>query len=77
MSTDAGATWQAATLLGDPVKNAWRFWEFGWTAPAEPGTYQLMARATDAAGRIQPPHRIPEYGTYMINHVLPITVQVK
>ncbi len=77
VSTDAGATWKAATLLGEPVKNAWRFWELDWTAPADRGTYQLMARATDSAGRIQPPHRIAEYGTYMINHVLPIRVEVR
>ncbi len=76
-SDDSGAAWAPATLLGGPVKNAWRFWEFEWTAPNEPGSYTLMARATDSAGRAQPMQRVQEYGTYMINHVLPIRVEVR
>jgi DMSO/TMAO reductase YedYZ molybdopterin-dependent catalytic subunit len=76
-SDDEGASWNKATLLGESKKNAWRFWEFRWTAPSRPGDCILMARATDSAGRTQPPHRVQEYGTYMINHVLPIRVQVR
>ena len=76
VSDDQGASWKAATLIGESLKNAWRFWEFHWTAPSRVGDCVLMARATDSAGRTQPPHRIPEYGTYMINHVLPIRVSV-
>ena len=77
VSEDSGATWKEATLLGDAVKNAWRFWEFQWDAPSQPGPYTLMARASDSAGRSQPARRIQEYGTYMINHVLPIHVEVR
>ena len=77
LSDDEGASWKSATLLGDSQKNAWRFWQFEWTAPARPGDCVLMARATDSAGRTQPQHRVQEYGTYMINHVLPIRVQVR
>ena len=77
ISEDAGARWLAATLLGEPVKNAWRLWEFHWNTPARPGDYTLSARATDSAGRTQPPRRVAEYGTYMINHLLPIQVQVR
>ena len=77
VSADSGATWQAASLLGEATRNAWRFWEFTWKTPTQPGEYVLMARATDSAGRIQPPQRVEEYGTYMINHVLPIRVQVR
>ncbi|HSH38122.1 MAG TPA: molybdopterin-dependent oxidoreductase, partial [Chthoniobacterales bacterium] len=76
LSADSGVTWNAAMLLGEPARNAWRFWEYAWT-PSEPGEYALMARATDSAGRTQPPQRIQEYGTYMINHVLPIRVHVR
>jgi hypothetical protein len=36
-----------------------------------------MARATDSLGRTQPLHRDPDRGTYMINHLLPIEVDVK
>ena len=76
-SDDHGATWKTATLLGESQQHAWRFWEFQWTVPARPGDSVLMARATDSAGRTQPAHRIAEYGTYMINHVLPIRVEVR
>lgn len=76
LSTDGGATWVDADLLGKPVKHAWRFWEYDWQTPAHPGRYTLVARATDSAGRTQPRERIAEHGTYMINHLLPITVQV-
>ena len=77
LSDDSGASWNPVTLLGEAVKNAWRFWEFQWSAPRQPGDYTLMARATDAAGRTQPAQRIQEYGTYMINHVLPIRIEVR
>ena len=77
ISDDSGATWKSATLLDEPVRNAWRFWEFEWTAPDQPGNQTLIARATDSAGRTQPFSRVQEYGTYMINHLLPISVQVQ
>ena len=77
ISEDAGVTWRTAALLGEPVRNAWRLWEFRWRTPAQPGDYTLIARATDSAGRTQPPRRVAEYGTYMINHLLPIRVQVR
>ena len=76
-SADAGKTWARVHLSGDPVKYAWRFWEFSWTTPAQPGEYTLMVRATDAAGRTQPLARVAEYGTYMVNHVLPTRVEVR
>jgi hypothetical protein len=76
VSTDGGATWQAATLLGKPVDQAWRFWEFVWPTPATPGSYMLMARATDATGRTQPLTHNQYHGRYLISHVLPIRVEV-
>jgi hypothetical protein len=36
-----------------------------------------MARATDSLGRTQPLQRDPDRETYMINHLLPITVEVR
>ncbi len=77
VSTDSGATWMEAQLLGEPVQYAWRFWEFTWRTPAEAASYRLVARASDAAGRTQPRERIVEYGTYMVNQWLPITVEVR
>jgi DMSO/TMAO reductase YedYZ molybdopterin-dependent catalytic subunit len=77
VSTDGGSTWKEATLLGDSKPNAWRFWEFNWKTPTAPGKQTLVARATDSLGRTQPTHRDPDRGTYMINHLLPIVVEVK
>jgi len=36
-----------------------------------------MARATDAAGRVQPMQRDPDRDNYMISHILPIEVEVR
>jgi DMSO/TMAO reductase YedYZ molybdopterin-dependent catalytic subunit len=77
VSTDGGSTWKEATLLGESKPNAWRFWEFNWKTPTAPEKQTLVARATDSLGRTQPAHRDPDRGTYMINHLLPITVEVR
>ncbi len=53
VSADGGATW-ADAVLGPPVdRHAWRGWRWVWPA-AEPGEYELLARATDEAGNTQP-----------------------
>jgi hypothetical protein len=52
-------------------------WEFNWRTPLSPGTQTLIARATDSRGLTQPVNRDPDRGTYMINHLLPIEVEVK
>ena len=77
VSTDGGSTWKEATLLGESKPNAWRFWEFNWKTPTAPEKQTLVARATDSLGRTQPAHRDPDRGTYMINHLLPITVELR
>jgi DMSO/TMAO reductase YedYZ molybdopterin-dependent catalytic subunit len=77
LSTDGGATWNQGRLAGESKPNAWRFWEFNWKTPSSPGTQTLIARATDSLGRTQPVDRDPDRGTYMINHLLPIKVEVR
>jgi DMSO/TMAO reductase YedYZ molybdopterin-dependent catalytic subunit len=77
LSTDGGATWNDTKLVGESNSNAWRLWDFNWQTPSQPGKQTLMARATDSLGRTQPVHRDPDRGTYMINHLLPIEVEVK
>jgi len=77
LSTDGGATWSDTKLLGESKLNAWRFWEFDWQTPLQPGKQTLIARATDSLGRTQPVTRDHDRGTYMINHLLPIEVEVK
>ena len=76
VSVDSGATWDRAQLVGGSVKNAWRLWEYDWRTPARPGKQRLLARATDSRGRVQSFERDADRGTYMINHVLPIEVEV-
>ena len=77
ISTDGGAHWAQCQLIGKSKTNAWRLWEFDWKTPPTPGKATLMARATDSQGRTQPTEHDPNHGTYMINHLLPITVEVK
>jgi DMSO/TMAO reductase YedYZ molybdopterin-dependent catalytic subunit len=77
VSTDGGATWNDAKLLGDGQPGAWRLWDFAWTAPADPGEYRLVARANDPQGHGQPVDRDTDRGTYMISHLLPIKVEVR
>ena len=77
ISADGGPTWKDAKLLGESKLNAWRLWEFDWKTPAKPGKAILIARATDSTGQTQPTERDWDRGTYMINHLLPIEVEVR
>jgi DMSO/TMAO reductase YedYZ molybdopterin-dependent catalytic subunit len=77
VSTNRGASWKEATLLGESKPNAWRFWEFNWQTPNTAGKHTIVARATDSLGQTQPSHRDSDRGTYMINHLLRIEVEVR
>ena len=77
VSVDSGASWSDAILLGDPAKNSWRLWEYQWQTPSTPGRHTIMARATDSRGNSQPRTRGGDRGTYMINHLLPVEVEVR
>jgi DMSO/TMAO reductase YedYZ molybdopterin-dependent catalytic subunit len=77
LSTDGGSNWNPAKLIDKAVPNAWRLWKFDWQTPSKPGKQTLVARATDSRGRTQPAKRDPDRGTYMINHLLPIIVEVR
>jgi sulfane dehydrogenase subunit SoxC len=52
VSSDGGATFDAAVLDPPLGPNAWRGWRYDWNAA--PGEYVLSSRATDAAGTTQP-----------------------
>ena len=77
LSVDGGSTWNEAKLIGEAKPNAWQLWECDWKTPAKSGKQTLIARATDSNGRTQPVERDPDRGTYMINHLLPIEVEVR
>jgi sulfane dehydrogenase subunit SoxC len=53
VSCDGGSTWAAAELWEPLGRWAWRRWTWRWTVTV-PGRYELLARATDAAGNVQP-----------------------
>lgn len=53
VSIDHGASWQAARLVGEQAKYAWRRFEFTFDG-TRPESYLIMSRATDSAGRTQP-----------------------
>jgi hypothetical protein len=53
VSVDNGTSWQTATFIGPREKFAWRQWQSIWEAKQK-GDFKIMARATDADGRMQP-----------------------
>lgn len=75
VSVDGGGTWGEARFLDPANPLAWRRWEYPWR-PERPGRTSLIARATDADGRVQPLQRDTDRRTYMIHHVLPVEVEV-
>jgi DMSO/TMAO reductase YedYZ molybdopterin-dependent catalytic subunit len=77
VSSDGGRTWAAARLLDNARAHCWRRWEFMWRSPAQAGRVTLMARAADARGNTQPMARDTDRRNYMINHVLPVELDVR
>jgi DMSO/TMAO reductase YedYZ molybdopterin-dependent catalytic subunit len=77
LSTDGGASWEPVRLKEPSKQNAWRLWEFEWKTPGKAGRYNLIARATDSRGRTQPEKRGADRGTYMINHCIPIEIEIR
>lgn len=53
VSTDGGQSWTPADVEV-AVNRSWQRFELTWTPPSQ-GQYVLMSRATDHAGRAQPP----------------------
>lgn len=76
VSTDGGRTWSDAEFTDPQSAWTWRRWRLRWQVPAAPGEAVLMTRATDAKGRTQPATRNTDYGTYVIDHVLPYPVKI-
>lgn len=53
VSTDGGSRWRDARLSQPKLNFAWRLWDIDWR-PGTPGYYNILSRATDTAGRVQP-----------------------
>ncbi len=77
ISTDAGDTWHEAHLEADPIRGTWRRWSYEWRVPTRPGRATLMARGTDSQGRTQPTRRDENRRGYIVNHLVPIEVDVQ
>jgi DMSO/TMAO reductase YedYZ molybdopterin-dependent catalytic subunit len=76
ISLDGGQTWSDAELHETSQPYSWRFFKHEWSSPA-PGDYTLMARATDARGRVQAMQRDEDRRDAMVTHVIPIPVSVR
>ncbi len=77
LTMDGGQTWVAANFL-DPIQpHAWRRWSYDWKTPDDSGTHILMSRAKNTAGESQPDKHDERYGSYVVDHILPIEVVVQ
>src|ERR1700681_203371 len=76
ISLDGGASWVQGDFLDPISRHAWRRWKYDWITPTQPGHYTLLARAKGADQRIQPDNHNPNFGSYVIDHPLPIEVFV-
>jgi DMSO/TMAO reductase YedYZ molybdopterin-dependent catalytic subunit len=76
ISLDGGASWVRGDFLDPISRHAWRRWKYDWITPAQPGRYTLLARATGADQCTQPDCHNPNFGSYVIDHPLPIEVFV-
>jgi DMSO/TMAO reductase YedYZ molybdopterin-dependent catalytic subunit len=75
VSTDNGVTWSTASLLRGEGPLAWTRWEFQWQAQ-RPGAAQLLVRATDTAGNVQPEQAKWNKFGYLMNAILRRSVTV-
>ncbi|WP_108933516.1 sulfite oxidase [Streptomyces ardesiacus] len=69
VSTDGGTSWRAARLHDAPRRDGWVRWSTPWRPPS-PGTYTLLARATDTAGRTQPDVTVHNTQGYLFDAVV-------
>ena len=74
VSCDGGATWTDADLGPAAHRWAWRSFSLEWVAT--PGLHQLLVRAHDASGRVQPDLAPWNRGGFANNTSLPLVVQV-
>jgi hypothetical protein len=74
ISTDGGASWNAAVLGHDQSHYAWRLWSYEWKAKA--GDYGILSRATDSQGRTQPSTPFWNPSGYLYNAIDQVKVHV-
>lgn len=75
ISTDGGTSWHDAMLGPDQGPAAWRAFRSEWTP--RPGTHELLARASDAAGDTQGLRNVPSALGYANNAAQPVRVDAR
>jgi sulfane dehydrogenase subunit SoxC len=76
VSVDGGRTWADAELGSRPASpSSWRRWSLDWTAT--PGEHELVVRAADEAGNVQPTDPPWNHGGFMNNMVQRVDVLVR
>src|ERR1700683_376031 len=75
ISTDNGASWNAAKRGHDQSHYAWRLWTYDWKA-AKAGDYTIQSRATDSQGRTQPSTPAWNPSGYLYNAVDQVKIHV-
>lgn len=76
VSDDGGRHWHAARLLGEARPDTWRGWEWDWR-PGHRGLAQLLARAIDSSGAVQPVGPVWNALGYANNGAVPRRVIVR
>ena len=74
VSVDGGDSWEVADVEPALASHGWAGWT--WTWQAQPGSYLLSARATDASGRTQPLGQRWSRGGFANNTIQRIPVAV-
>jgi DMSO/TMAO reductase YedYZ molybdopterin-dependent catalytic subunit len=67
LSFDGGHAWKEARLTAERAPFAWRIWSYDWMA-VRAGSYEIIARAHDSRGRVQPLERDPQIITPYANN---------
>ena len=75
LSLDGGTSWELTRLAGPNHRYAWRRWEYDWR-PKNTGSYQVVVRATDAKGNVQPAEASWNKLGYKNNSVHRISVEI-
>jgi len=75
ISTDGGASWNAAGLGREQSHYAWRLWRFDWK-PGKSGDYTIQSRASDSQGRTQPAEPVWNPSGYLYNAVDQVKIRV-
>lgn len=75
ISCDGGTSWAEAQLLHDLGPRSWRRFVYTWQA--QPGRHEILLRATDLHGAMQPPAARFNQKGYLMNAVQRVMLEVQ